>query len=144
MDLQPILVTKDQYKEILRALAAYQLIKKVSTVPDFKTAEVGAYIIEQGNKFGFEKVKMGDMDWFDEINEEVFELLFNYSQEEMWQHLANMLAHRDAKEGAGGLDKNLIDEETKGDLYLDMMGHRVQKYLKEFAQNGPKNITVRI
>lgn len=144
MELQPILISKEQYKELLRAVAAYQLMKQASAVPDRKTAEIGAYIIEQGNKFGFEKIKINEMDWFDQINEEVFELLFEYSQEEMWQHLANMLAHRDAKEGARGLDKNLIDEETKGDLYFDIMGHRVQKYLKEFAQNGPKNIIVKI
>ena len=78
--LQPILFSKEQYKELLRAVGAYGLIKQSSVVPSLVSEQFGDFLIEQGKKFGFEKVSMDEMDWFDEINDEVFESLFQYTQ----------------------------------------------------------------
>src|SRR3989344_8704151 len=139
--LQPILFSKEQYKELLRAVGAYGLVKQSSIVPSLASGQFGDFLIEQGKKFGFEKISMDKMDWFDEINDEVFEALFQYTQEEMWQHLAHMLAQRDVR--------NEIDDKTglsvselPSDMFLDAMAMRVQMYLKEFEKNGIKNITV--
>lgn len=139
--LQPILFSKEQYIELLRAVGAYGLIKHSSVVPSLASGQFGDYLIEQGKKFGFEKVKMDRMDWFDEINDEVFESLFQYTQDEMWHHLANLLAHRDVKNEIG--DKTgLSEKELPPDMFLDAMAGKVHMYLKEFEKNGTKNMTV--
>ena len=138
--MQPILFTKEQYKELLRAFASYALVKQSSILPDSETARLGDYIIDQGEKFGFEKIKMDEMDWFDQINDEVFEALFQYTQEETWQHLANLLASRDARdeiEEKTGLSAGELPE----DMFMDSMAKRVQIYLKEFEKNGINNLT---
>src|SRR3990167_2920405 len=139
--LQPILFSKEQYKELLRAVGAYGLIKQSSVVPSLVSEQFGDFLIEQGKKFGFEKVSMDEMDWFDEINDEVFESLFQYTQEEMWQHLAHLLAQRDVRSEIE--DKTgLSDNELPSDMFLDAIAGKVQMYLKEFEKNGIKNITV--
>jgi hypothetical protein len=139
--LQPILFTKDQYKELLRAISAYALIKQSATLPHIDATKLGDYLIEQGEKFGFEKLNMNELDWFDEINDEVFEALFDYTQEEMWQHLANLLARRDVKNEIE--DKTgLSPQELPPDTFLDAMGKKVEIYLKEFENNGLNNVSV--
>lgn len=139
--LQPILFTKEQYKELLRAVGAYGLIKQSSTVPSLVSGQFGDFLINQGKKFGFDKISMNEMDWFDEVNDEVFEALFQYTQEEMWQHLAHLLAQRDVRNEIG--DKTgLSEDELPSDMFLDAMAKKVQIYLKEFEKNGIKNITV--
>lgn len=138
-EMQPILFTKDQYKELLRAFGAYTLLKQSSILPDSETARLYGYIVEQGKKFGYEKDKMDEMDWFEEINDEVYEALFQYTQEEMWQHLANLFARKDAineiEEETG-----LSEEELPPDMFLDSMAKRIQIYLKEFEKNGINNL----
>ena len=139
--LQPILFTKEQYKELLRAVGAYGLIKQSAVVPSLASGQFGDFLIDQGEKFGFEKVSMDEMDWFDEINDEVFESLFQYTQEEMWQHLAHLLAQRDVRSEID--DKTgLSESELPSDTFLDAMAIKVEMYLKEFEKNGIKNITV--
>lgn len=139
--IQPILFTKEQYKELLRAIGAYALLKQSSVVPNVDPTGLGDYITEQGTKFGFERAKMDDMDWFEEINDEVFDSLFQYTQDEMWQHLANILARRDVKNEIG--DKTgLSEDELPPDMFLDAMGKKVQMYLKEFEKNGINNVRV--
>jgi len=138
-EMQPILFTKDQYKELLRAFGAYTLLKQSSILPDSETARLYGYIVEQGKKFGYEKDKMDEIDWFEEINDEVYEALFQYTQEEMWQHLANLFARKDAineiEEETG-----LSEEELPPDMFLDSMAKRIQIYLKEFEKNGINNL----
>ena len=139
--LQPILFTKNQYKELLRAVSAYGLVKQSAVIPSLASGQFGDFLIEQGKKFGFDKISMNKMDWFDEINEEVFEALFQYTQEEMWRHLAHLLAQRDVRneiDDATGLSES----ELSSDMFLDAMAGKVQMYLKEFEKNGIKNITV--
>lgn len=137
--LQPILFTKTQYKELIRAFSAYTLIKQSSIMPDSETAKLFWYIIEQGNKFGFEKSKTDEMQWFSEINDEIYEALFQYTQEEMWHHLANLFARRDAKKEI--MEKTgLSEKELPPDMFLDSMAKRVQIYLEEFEKNGINNI----
>lgn len=139
--LQPILFTKGQYKELLRAVSAYGLIKQSSIVPSLVSGQFGDFLISQGKKFGFNKISMTKADWFDEVNDEVFEALFQYTQEEMWQHLAHLLAHKDVRNEIE--DKTgLSDKELPTDMFLDAVAVRVQMYLKEFEKNGIKNITV--
>jgi len=139
--LQPILFSKEQYKELLRAVGAYGLIKQSSVVPSLASGQFGDFLIEQGKKFGFEKISMDEIDWFDEVNDEVFEALFQYTQEEMWRHLAHLLAQRDVRNEIG--DKTGLSEgELPSDMFLDAMAVKVQMYLKEFEKNGIKNITV--
>ena len=94
LTLQPILFNKEQYKELLRAVGAYGLIKQSAVVPSLASGQFGDFLINQGKKFGFEKVSTDEMDWFDEINDEVFEALFEYTQEEMWPHLAHLMSRR--------------------------------------------------
>ena len=133
--------TKEQYKELLRAISAYALIKQSAVLPHIDATKLGDYLMEQGGKFGFEKVNMNELDWFDEINDEVFEALFEYTQEEMWQHLANLLARRDVKteiEEKTGLS----EAELPPDTFLGAMGAKVEAYLKEFENNGMNNVRV--
>lgn len=139
--LQPILFTKEQYRELLRAVGAYGLIKQSSVVPSLVSGQFSDFLIAQEKKFGFDKISMTKMDWFDEVNDEVFEALFQYTQEEMWQHLAHLLAHRDVRNEIE--DKTgLSDKELPTDMFLDAVAVRVQMYLKEFEKNGIKNIAV--
>src|SRR3989344_358036 len=139
--LQPILFSKEQYKELLRAVGAYGLIKQSSVVPSLVSGQFVDFLIEQGKKFGFEKISVDEMDWFDEINDEVFEALFRYTQEEMWQHLAHLLAQRDVRNEIDDVT-GLSENELPSDMFLDAMAGKVQMYLKEFEKNGIKNITV--
>lgn len=141
--LQPIFLSKDQYQELLKAISMYALVKQASPVPAIASEEFGDYIMGQGNKFGFEKAKTNDMDWFEKVNEEVFEALFHYSQHEAWEHLANRLAHRDAKI-ATGASGNILDKEMQSDLFLDIMGKRLEIYLDEFSKNGIKNVVMNL
>ena len=137
--MQTILFTREQYKELLRAFGTYTLVKQSSILPDSETAKLYAYIIDQGKKFEFEKIKMDDMDWFEEINDEIFEALFQYTQEEMWQHLANLFARRDAIreiEEKTGLSR----KELPLEMFLDSMAKRIRMYLKEFEKNGINNV----
>ena len=139
--LQPILFTEEQYKELLRSIGAYALLKQSSIAPSLDPTGLDDYVMSQGEKFGFEKIKIDETDWFDEINAEVFESLFRYSQEEMWQHLANMLAQRDVRNEIE--DKTGLDEaELPSGMFLDAMAKKVQMYLKEFEKNGINNIIV--
>ncbi len=141
MALQPMLFTKEQYKELLRAISAYALVKQSSAVPYIDPTGLGDYVMEQGKKFGFEKVKMDQMDWFDEINDEVFNSLFEYTQEEMWHHIAHILAERDVRseiEGTTGLS----EKELPSDMFLDAMAGKIHRYLTEFEKNGINNVTV--
>lgn len=139
-EMQPILFTKDQYKELLRAFGAYTLLKQSSILPDSETARLYGYIVEQGKKFGFEKIKMDEMDWFEEINDEVYEALFQYTQEEIWQNLANLFARRDAIKEIEE-ETGLSEEELPPDMFLDSMAKRVYMYIKEFEKNGINNLT---
>ncbi len=139
--LQPILFTKEQYKELLRAIGAYYLVKQSEVMPRLDPTGLGDYVIEQGKKFGFEKIKMDQMDWFDEINEEVFESLFQYTQNEMWHHLANILAQRDVRREIYG-KTGFSDAELSADTFLDAMAKKIQMYLKEFEKNGMNNVSV--
>lgn len=137
--MQPILFTREQYKELLRAFGTYTLIKQTSIIPDPETGRLYNYIIDQGKKFGYEKNKIDEWDWFEEINDEVYESLFQYTQEETWHHLANLFARKDIIneiEEETGLSK----EELPPDMFLDSMGKRIQIYLKEFEKNGINNI----
>ena len=137
--MQPILFTRDQYKELLRAFSAYTLLKQSSILPNSETARLYQYIIEQEKKFGFEKVKMDEMDWLDEINEDVYEALFQYTQEETWQHLANLFARRDVKMEIEE-ETGLSEDEVPPEMFLDSMAKRVGMYLKEFEKNGINNL----
>lgn len=141
LTLQPILFTKEQYKELLRAIATYALVKQSALVPYLDPTGLGDYVIEQGKKFGFEKVKMNQMDWFDEINDEVFQSMFQYTQDEMWHHLSHLLAQRDIRNEIGDAT-GLSESELPSDMFLDAMGKKVQMYLKEFEKNGINNVTV--
>ncbi len=140
--LQPILFTREQYKELLRAIGAYALVKQSATVPSVDPTGLGDYVMEQGKKFGFEKVKMDQMGWFDEVNDEVFQSLFQYTQGEMWHHLAHILAQRDVRKEIEE-KTGLSEQELPSDMFLDAMGKRVQMYLKEFEKNGINNMTVK-
>ena len=141
-NLQPILLTKEQYKELLRAINTYAFVKQSGSIPDLKSAELGAYLMDQGSKFGFEKEKMDKMEWFDQINDEVFGALFDYVQEEVWRNLASVLASRDTKREFE--DRGIPHEKASTDDFLDATGVKVQKYLKEFEQNGVKNLSLNI
>ena len=142
MALQPILFTKGQYKELLRAISAYALVKQSATVPYIDPTGLGDYVMEQGRKFGFDKVKMNQKDWFEEVNDEVFESLFQYTQEEMWHHLAHILAQRDVRKEIE--DKTeLSEKELPSDMFLDAMAGKVNLYLEEFEKNGINNVTVK-
>ena len=138
-NLQHILFSKEQYQELLRLFSLYALVKQKSPTPLLTTEEFGDYIYKQGGKFGFEKSKMDDMDWFEKINNDVFESLFHYSQHEAWEHLANRLAHRDATEASNNTN-SIMDKEMKEELFLDIMAKRLEFYLDEFSKNGIKNL----
>jgi hypothetical protein len=137
--MQPILFTREQYKELLRAFGAYALVKQSSILPDSETARLFDYIIGQGKKFEFEIKKLSDWQWFEEINDQVFNDLFEYTQEEMWEHLANLFARRDVvaeiEEKTG-----LSEAELPPDMFLDSMAKRIVLYLKEFQKNGINNL----
>ena len=137
--MQPILFTREQYKELLRAFGTYALVRQSSILPDSKTATLFDYIIGQGKKFEFERKKMSDERWFEEINDEIFNDLFEYTQEEMWENLANLFARRDAvaeiEEKTG-----LSQEELPPDMFMDSMAKRIVLYLKEFQKNGINNV----
>ncbi|HEY4508965.1 MAG TPA: hypothetical protein VJC13_01630 [Candidatus Paceibacterota bacterium] len=139
--LQPILFTREQYKELFRAISIYALIKQSSAMPYLDPTGLGDYIMQQGEKFGFGKVKENEADWFDEVEEEVFENIFNYAQGEMFHHLAHMLADRDIsmeiEDGTG-----LSEDELPSSMFMDAVAKRVDMYLKEFEKNGIDNIKV--
>lgn len=137
--MQTILFSREQYKELLKAFGTYALVKQSSILPDSETERLFNYIIEQGKKFEFEKKKLSAEQWFEEINDSIFNDLFEYTQEEMWNHLANLFARRDAIkeiEEKTGLSK----EELPPDTFLDSMAKRIQIYLKEFEKNGINNV----
>ncbi len=138
--MQPILFTREQYKELIRAFSAYILIKQSSIMPDSETARLFGYIVEQGGKFGFERARMDEMEWFEEINDEIYEALFQYTQEEMWHHLANLFARRDAKNEIME-ETGLSEMELPPEMFLDSMAKRIRIYLKEFEKNGINNLT---
>jgi len=133
------LFTKEQYKELIRAFSTYTLIKQSSILPDSEVAKLFGHIVEQGKKFGFEKNEMDEMEWFEEINDDIFENLFQYTQEEMWRHLAGLFARKDAKEEIMN-ETGLSEEELPPDMFLDSMAKRIQIYLKEFEKNGINNL----
>lgn len=137
--MQAILFTREQYKELLRAFGMYALVKQSSTLPNLETAKLFDYIVEQGKKFEFERKKLSDEQWFEEINDQIFNDLFEYTQEEMWENLANLFARRDAvaeiEEKTG-----LSEEELPPEMFLDSMAKRIVLYLKEFQKNGINNV----
>ena len=138
-NLQHILFSVEQYQELLRLFSLYALVRQKSPTPMLTTAEFGDYIYKQGDKFGFDKSKIDDMDWFEKINEDVFESLFHYSQHEAWEHLANRMAHRDATEASNNPD-TILDKKMQEDLFLDIMAKRLEFYLDEFSKNGIRNL----
>ena len=138
-DLQPIFLSKEQYQELLRLVALYGLVKQASPTPTLIAGQFGDYILKQGEKFGIEQSKMDEMEWFQKITEDVFDSLFHYSQHQAWEHLANRMAHRDARQATDGTEKTL-DEQMQSDLFLDIMGKQLEVYLDEFSKNGIKNL----
>lgn len=66
---------------------------------------------------------------------------FKYTQEEMWPHLANLLAQRDVKNEIGDAT-GLSEKELPPDIFLDAMARKVHMYLKEFEKNGIHNMTI--
>ncbi len=122
-------------------MTAFSLMKQDVSNSVFSTNEVAEYIMNQGKKFGFEKSGMTDMEWFETISDEVFDVMFHYSQSEAWEHLANRLAHRDAQMSANST-KNNIDDDMHSELFMDIMAKKLEFYLDEFAQNGVNNVMV--
>ena len=82
---------------------------------------------------------MDEMDWFEEINDNIYESLFQYTQEETWQHLANLFARRDAIKEIED-ETGLSPEELPPEMFLDSMTKRIRMYLKEFEKNGINNL----
>lgn len=139
--LQPILFTGEQYKELLRAVSMYTLVKQGGVLPYTDPTRLMDSVLKQGEKFEFEKSKMDEMKWFQVINDEVFNALADYTEDEMWQVLAQMLAHRDVAHEIGEAT-GLSEEEMPPDMFFDGMMKRVAEYLKEFEKNGINNVSV--
>lgn len=140
--LQPILFTREQYEELLRAISAYAMIKRSPDDPFKDPTGLGDYLMDQGVKFGFEKTKENEPDWFDDVEKELFEAMFEYTEQEMWHHLAHALADRDIS--AEIEDKTgLGEDELPSNMFMDAIAKRVHMYLKEFEKNGIDNVSVK-
>ena len=142
-ELQSILLSKDQYLELLKATSMYALVKEASLNPLHSGREFADYVYDQGKKFGLEKTMATDMEWFEKVTDDVFESLFDFSEQQSWEHFAANLARRDAKIATGATEETM-DNEMQTDLFFDIMGKREQAYLEEFGKYGIKNVEVKI
>jgi hypothetical protein len=141
--MQPILFTSGQYREMVKAFNTYSVLLRNVITPKSEIIKLFAYAISQSEKFGFEKLKEMESDWFEKIGNESNEIIYEYEQDNMWRNMAVLFARKDALkeiQEKTGLPREKLPE----DMPLEKMDERIAVYLKEFAENGIQNIICKL